>query len=88
LTRDADLDFVAIVRADGSLDGVSTAERSFFSLSQSTLDKRLNPGDSIFVPEKFDKRSGYLKFMDVAKDLTTVFYQFGLGAAALKTIRN
>jgi protein involved in polysaccharide export with SLBB domain len=88
LTRDADLDFVAIVRADGSLDGVSTAERGFFSLNQSTLDKRLNPGDSIFVPEKFDKRSGYLKFMDVAKDLTTVFYQFGLGAAALKTIRN
>jgi hypothetical protein len=29
-----------------------------------------------------------MRFVDGAKDLGTIFYQFGLGFAALKTIRN
>jgi protein involved in polysaccharide export with SLBB domain len=87
-TRDADLDYVAIVRADGTFEGISTSSRGWLNMRQETLDKRLNPGDSIFVPEKFDKRTSYMRFVDGAKDLGTIFYQFGLGFAALKTIRN
>ena len=87
-TRDADLEYVAIVRADGTFEGTSTSSRGWLNMRQETLDKRLNPGDSIFVPEKFDKRTAYNRFIDGAKDLGTVFYQFGLGFAALKTIRN
>lgn len=88
MQRDADLDYVAIVRADGSFEGVSASGRGWLSFAQSVLDRRLNPGDSIFVPEKFDKRTSYLRLIDGAKDLATIFYQFGLGYAALKTIRN
>lgn len=87
-TRDADMDYVAIVRADGTFEGLSTSSRGWLNMRQETLDKRLNPGDSIFVPEKFDKRTSYMRFVDGAKDLGTIFYQFGLGFAALKTIRN
>lgn len=87
-TRDADMDFVAIVRADGSFEGVSASSRGWLNMRQETLDKRLNPGDAIFVPEKFDKRTSYMRFIDGAKDLGSIFYQFGLGFAALKTIRN
>ncbi len=87
-TRDADMDYVAIVRADGTFEGVSTSARGWLNMRQETLDKRLNPGDSIYVPEKFDKRTAYMRFVDGAKDIGTIFYQFGLGFAALKTIRN
>jgi hypothetical protein len=54
---------------------------------RSFLSSRLNPGDTVFVPEVLDRRSAYTQFMQGAKDWTTLLYQFGLGAAALKAIR-
>ena len=45
------------------------------------------PGDSIFVPEKIDRRTGYTRFIIGAKDWTQLVYQFGLGAAAFKVLR-
>jgi hypothetical protein len=41
------------------------------------------PGDTIFVPAEMDRST----FIQTAKDWTQILYQFGLGAAALKTIR-
>jgi hypothetical protein len=52
------------------------------------MTQRLQPGDSIFVPETLDKRTPYAQFMQYAKDWTQLIYQFGLGAAALETLRN
>ncbi|WP_394755587.1 SLBB domain-containing protein [Rhodoferax sp.] len=85
LTRDADTDNLLLIRADGSVEG--SARRSLF-WSSGVLDKKLNPGDSIFVPGSIDRRTAYTQFIEGAKDWTTLLYQFGLGAAALKTIRN
>jgi polysaccharide biosynthesis/export protein len=45
----------------------------------------VNPGDAIVVPEKI---SSGTSFMTVLKDWTTILYQFGLGAAGLKTLKN
>ena len=88
-TRDADPDFTAIIRADGSVESYQNFGRSWLvSWDSDVMNKRLNPGDSIFVPEKFDKRSGYARFIEGAKDWTSIFYQFGLGAAGLKILRN
>lgn len=88
-TRDADPDFTAIIRADGSVESYQNFGRSWLvSWSGDVMGKRLNPGDSIFVPEKFDKRSGYTRFIEGAKDWTSIFYQFGLGAAGLKVLRD
>lgn len=88
-TRDADAEHIAIIRADGSVESDVDFGRGWFSAwSGNVLDKRLNPGDSVFVPEKFDKRSRYARFLDGVKDWTSILYQFGLGAAGLKVLRD
>lgn len=86
LLREADIDAALIIRADGSVEG-NTAHRRWFG-SGGFMGKELQPGDAIFVPEKFDRRSAYTQFIQGAKDWTSIFYQFGLGAAAIKTIRD
>lgn len=88
LTRDADTDNIMLVRADGSVEG-SSHRAGWFGLGGATVaGKKLNPGDTIFVPGVIDRRSAYTQFIQGAKDWTTLLYQFGLGAAALKTLRN
>ena len=86
LLREADVDAALIIRADGSVEG-NTAHRSWL-FGNGFMGKELYAGDAIFVPEKFDRRSAYTQFIQGAKDWTAIFYQFGLGAAAIKTIRN
>lgn len=85
LTRDADTDSVMLIRADGTVE--NNSRRSSF-LSAGVMSKKLQPGDSVFVPGVIDRRTAYTQFIQGAKDWTTILYQFGLGAAALKTIRN
>jgi polysaccharide export outer membrane protein len=52
-------------------------------LAASLDSTQLMPGDAIVVPEDFT-RTTWTKDL---KDWTQIFYQFGLGAAALKVIR-
>ncbi len=85
LTRDADVDNIMLVRADGSAEAAS-GRTTFFSFSSSLSSKKLNPGDTIFVPGVIDRRSAYSVFIQGAKDWTALLYQFGLGAAELKTL--
>ena len=85
LTRDADLDNAMLIRADGSVE--SNARKGYF-FSKGLLSKRLNPGDSVFVPAVIDRRTAYSTFIQGAKDWTAILYQFGLGAAGLKTLKN
>lgn len=85
LTREADMDYLMVIRADGT---VESAPKRMTLLGNSLTAKRLNPGDSVFVPEVLDRRSAYTQFITGAKDWTQLFYQFGLGAAAVKTLRN
>ncbi len=85
LTREADVDHLMVIRADGTVE--STPKRLTL-LGNSLTSKKLNPGDSVFVPEVLDRRSAYTQFITGAKDWTQLFYQFGLGAAAVKTLRN
>jgi hypothetical protein len=35
-----------------------------------------------------DRRTAYTQFIQGAKDWTTILYQFGIGAAAFRTLRN
>ena len=52
------------------------------------MGARMQPGDSIFIPEVVDRRTPYTQFIQGAKDWTAILYQFGIGAAALKTLKN
>ncbi|MEI8301694.1 MAG: polysaccharide biosynthesis/export family protein [Burkholderiales bacterium] len=89
LRRFADIENVAVLRADGTVRTASTRARgSFFGGGDSVLALEVKRGDSLLVPEVVDRRTAYTRFITGAKDWTQILYQFGLGAAALKTIRN
>lgn len=85
LARESDVNAVMVIRADGSIDS-DNKNSGFFS--KSVMDMKLYAGDTIFVPEAFDRRTSYTQFMQGAKDWTTILYQFGIGAAAWKTLKN
>jgi protein involved in polysaccharide export with SLBB domain len=87
LMRDADVSSTLLVRADGTVLS-NGANRSLFGLGGGFMSTRVSAGDSIFVPEQLDKRTPYTQFIQGAKDLTQIFFQFGLSAAAVKTLRN
>jgi polysaccharide biosynthesis/export protein len=80
VTKDGDSKSIYVVRADGSV--VSKSQKGWFG-SGNFDALTLSPGDTIVVPEEFDKTS----FVKNFKDWTQIFYQFGLGAAGLKVLR-
>lgn len=84
-TREADTSSLIVIKADASIDSDNLSSGLFRS---SIINKKLQPGDTVFVPEVFDKRNSYTQFMLGLKDWTTVLYQFGIGAAAWKTLKN
>jgi hypothetical protein len=84
-TRDADLEYLIVVRADGTVEGSGNRNTLWGS---GIHGKKLNPGDSVFVPSVVDRRTAYSIFIQGAKDWTSLLYQFALGAAAFKTLNN
>lgn len=87
-TREADLQSAMLIRSDGTVLA-NRAQRSWLGLGNTGfMGTRLQPGDSIFIPEVLDRRTAYTQFIQGAKDWTAILYQFGIGAAALKTLRN
>jgi protein involved in polysaccharide export with SLBB domain len=78
----ADKNGVILMRADGS---AQTHDGSWFG--GSALSASVMPGDSIVVPDKVDMEATWSTVVRNTKDLTQIFYQLGLGAAALKTLR-
>jgi protein involved in polysaccharide export with SLBB domain len=76
--KEADQKNMFVVRADGSVIGNKGGWFSSGRLS----GVRLQPGDAIVVPDDL-YRTTLTKDL---KDRTQIFYQFGLGAAALKVI--
>jgi protein involved in polysaccharide export with SLBB domain len=82
-TRGADAGSTFIVRANGSVLS-ARQESSLFGLRGGVDRFRAEPGDTIFVPEEMDKST----WSQTLRDWTQIFYQFGLGAAAIKTLGN
>ncbi len=87
LTREADLDEVIIIRADGSAESTPKGIIRKNLWGANVLDKRLYPGDTVLVPEIIDRRTPYTVFVQGAKDWTQMIFQLGLGAVAFKTLR-
>ncbi len=79
LTVNSDKSEMYIIRADGTAK--SGQSSGWFS---SVGGLALNPGDTVVVPEKIDRST----FMQSLKEWTTIFYQFGLGAAGLKVLKD
>jgi hypothetical protein len=70
-----------VIRADGS---VASDTGGLFS---GVGRLKAMPGDVIVLPEKTDHESAWSVFTRNAKDITQIIYQFSLGAAAIKTLR-
>ncbi|MDR7052272.1 protein involved in polysaccharide export with SLBB domain [Duganella sp. 3397] len=70
---------IYVIRADGTTAGGGNS--SWFS---GTKSLKVNPGDTIVVPEEIAHSS----WMQSFKEWTTIFYQFGLGAAGLKVLKD
>lgn len=83
-TRGADTRSVFVIRANGSVVSSRQTNSGWFSSASSMENLAALPGDTVFVPEELNKTT----FIQEAKDWTQILYQFGLGAAALKTIKN
>lgn len=82
-TRGADVASMFVLRANGSVISMRQSSSGWFGGNVMANVAAL-PGDTVFVPEELNKTT----FIQEAKDWTQILYQFGLGAAALKTIRN
>ena len=61
------------------IDGTVRSQR------QSGSNGNVNPGDAIVVPEKLQSGKTFTQNL---KDLTTILYQFGMGAAGLAVLKN
>ena len=83
-TRGADTESIFVIRANGSVISARSISGGWLSLGSPMRNVKALPGDTVFVPEEMNK----ISFMQEAKDWTQILYQFGLGAAALKTIKN
>jgi protein involved in polysaccharide export with SLBB domain len=79
-TRDADSSRAFVLRADGSVTGQGN-EKSLFD--RRFGGERINPGDTIVVPEKRWRPSVLQEVVALAQ----VSSQFALGAAALNEIK-
>ena len=71
---------VYVMRADGSV----ISQRQSGWLLGRLNSEQLMPGDTIVVPEDFER----VTRTKVLKDYGQILYQFGLGAAAIKVLKN
>jgi hypothetical protein len=83
-TTEADVDNVFVLRIDGTV--VSAESQGWFFGKIGGLE--VMPGDTIIVPEKLDKQTAWTKFTQGAREWTQILANFGLGAAAIKTLRD
>lgn len=85
-TENADIDNLFVLRADGSV--TTRPQGSFLGVGRGDLKPLVMlPGDTLVIPDKVDRETGYTAFMRGLKDWTQVFYQLGLGAAAIQVLR-
>ena len=78
-TASADASEMYVIRADGTAR--SSRGTGWFSGIGGVL---VNPGDTIVVPENIERGS----WRQSVKEWTSILYQFGLGAAGLKVLKN
>lgn len=78
-TTSGDTSEMYVIRADGTAK--SGRGTGWFGGVNSA---QVNPGDTIVVPEKLERSS----WRQSLKEWTAIFYQFGLGAAGLKVLKD
>ena len=80
MSRSANSADIYVSRADGSV----ISQRQSGWLLGRLNSEQLMPGDTIVVPEDFER----VTWTKLLKDYGQILYQFGLGAAAIKVLKN
>lgn len=75
-----------VLRADGTVIHAGS-QRGFFGFG-GLESQTIQPGDAIVVPTQLDFETWGRALVRNLKDFGQIFYQFGLGAAAIQTLRN
>ena len=83
LSEDAEASQAFVLRADGSV--LSRNSTGWFSSFEGA---KVMPGDTLVVPPKVDRESAYNFLVRGLRDWTQIFSNLGIGAAAIKTLRN
>jgi polysaccharide export outer membrane protein len=79
-TESADRDHIFVLKADGSVATRETSNPGFFAFAGGGLmNARVEPGDSILVPEKLVQT----RVMKDVKDITQILYQIAVTAGVL-----
>ena len=82
-TEDADPSEAFVLRADGSV--FTRKSTGWFNTFEST---KVMPGDTLIVPAKVDRESTYNFIVRGLRDWTQIFSNLGIGAAAIKSLKN
>jgi hypothetical protein len=85
LDEAADMSHMFVLRADGTV--VSANDRRGFFGFGGIEAHELQPGDAVVVPNQLDYESFGRALVRNLKDWSQIFSQFGLGAAAIQTLR-
>jgi len=83
LNEDSEPSEAFVLRADGAI--FSRKSAGLLSRFESA---KLMPGDTVVVPSKVDRESGYSIVMRGLRDWTQIFSNLGIGAAAIKSLKN
>lgn len=79
--KSSDKGSIFVLRANGTVD---SAQQSWVPFVSGLYGQKALPGDAIYVPEDFERVS----FMKTLIDVSQIFYQVGLGAAAVRAIQD
>lgn len=86
LDEAADTGQAFILRADGTVSHAGD-RRGLFGIGGGIEGTTLQPGDAVIVPNQLDYETWGRALVRNLKDWSQIFYQFGLGAAAIETLR-
>ncbi len=77
--KSSDKDSIFVIRANGK---VRSAQQGWVPFLSGLSGEKALPGDTIYVPEDYERVS----LLKTLLDVSTVFYQVGLGAAAVEAL--
>jgi protein involved in polysaccharide export with SLBB domain len=82
--KGADVSESFVIRANGEAARFEGAGRGLLPIFSDSRSAQVFPGDTVVVPENMNKTTVYRELASFA----TLLYQFGLGAAALKVLKD
>jgi protein involved in polysaccharide export with SLBB domain len=86
LDEGAEISNMFILRADGTVNHAND-QRGIFGFGGGLQSQPLYPGDAVVVPNQLDFETWGRALVRNLKDWSQIFSQFGLGAAAIQTLR-